>query len=195
MEIAGRLYWRCPICQATLLDPPHYLSAEAERAYYGLHRNEFADVAYRRFLSRLADPLSQHLAAGAVGLDFGCGPGPVLAQMLCDAGFTMHCYDPFFCPDESALQRRYDFITCTESIEHFHRPAVEFDLFERVLKPGGWLGLMTCFQTDDSRFARWQYRRDPTHVVFFREQTFRVIAAQRQWECLIPDKDVVLMRV
>ena len=50
---------------------------------------------------------------------------------------------------------------------------------------------MTCFQTDDKRFADWHYRKDPTHVVFYRETTFRTIARQRGWTCQIPVKDVV----
>ena len=39
----------------------------------------------------------------------------------------------------------------------------------RLVRPGGWLAVMTCFQTDDARFAGWHYRKDPTHVVFYRE--------------------------
>jgi len=53
--------------------------------------------------------------------------------------------------------------------------------------------VMTCFQTDDALFANWHYRKDPTHVVFYREATFEVIAEQRGWACEIPVKDVVLM--
>jgi len=63
-----------------------------------------------------------------------------------------------------------------------------------MLHPGGWLALMTCFQTDDARFANWHYRRDPTHVVFYREATFRHIARLLGWQCEIPCKDVVLMQ-
>ncbi len=53
---------------------------------------------------------------------------------------------------------------------------------------------MTCFQTDDARFARWHYRRDPTHVVFYREETLRLLAARRGWEIDVPCKDVALLR-
>ena len=88
----------------------------------------------------------------------------------------------------------YDFVTCTEVAEHFHRPADEFDRLERLLRPGGWLAVMTSFQTDDARFAGWHYRRDPTHVVFYRAETFRTIAARHGWDCEIPAKDVALMR-
>ena len=47
------------------------------------------------------------------GLDFGAGPGPALAAMMSEDGFDVAIYDPFFQPDAEALQRKYDFITCT----------------------------------------------------------------------------------
>ena len=53
---------------------------------------------------------------------------------------------------------------------------------------------MTKFQTDNNRFANWSYRRDPTHVVFYRKQTFNAIAKQMDWTCQFPCKDIVLMQ-
>ncbi len=106
----------------------------------------------------------------------------------------MRLYDPLFFPDPESLYDLYDFIVCAETIEHFHRPAEEFSRFDRMLRPGGWLALMTCFQTDDERFATWHYRRDPTHVVFYRCSTPRRIARRFGWTCEIPVKDVALMR-
>ena len=35
---------------------------------------------------------------------------------------------------------------------------------------------MTRFLADDAGFAGWRYRRDATHVVFYKETTFRNIA-------------------
>ncbi|HEX2255546.1 MAG TPA: class I SAM-dependent methyltransferase [Afifellaceae bacterium] len=131
---------------------------------------------------------------GRCGLDYGCGPGPALAAMLREAGHRMAVYDPCFRPDRAPLRQTYDFITCTEAAEHFHRPADEFDRLDGLLRPGGWLALMTCFQTDDARFAGWHYRRDPTHVVFYREETLHRIVAERGWTCEIPAKDIALMR-
>jgi hypothetical protein len=114
--------------------------------------------------------------------------------MLTEAGHSIQLYDPFFHADASALERTYDFITCTEVAEHFHRPASEFARLNALLRPGGWLGIMTCFLTDDERFANWHYRQDVTHVVFYRRETFQCIAAQFGWHCEIPATDVVLMR-
>lgn len=169
-------------------------SAAAERAEYELHRNDVADLGYRRFLARLADPLLARLAVGSDGLDYGCGPGPLLAQMLEEAGHRVALYDPFFAPDGDVLRRRYDFVTCSEVVEHFHRPAEEFERLDGLLRAGGWLALTTCLQIDDARFAHWHYRRDPTHVVFYREATLRLLARRHGWRCEFPATDVVLMR-
>lgn len=192
--VDGKTYLRCGQCWATVMAPECYLSPEKELAVYQLHDNQPEDAGYRRFLSKLSDPLAEKLSAGAVGLDFGCGPGPALAAMFEDAGFTMAIYDPFFAPDSAVLERRYDFITCTEVVEHLHRPAEVFRQLNDLLQPGGWLGIMTCFQTDDDRFASWHYRRDPTHVVFYRRETFAWLAGHFGWQLDIPRKDVVLMR-
>ncbi|NLX22382.1 MAG: class I SAM-dependent methyltransferase [Phycisphaerae bacterium] len=192
--IEGQDYWRCPTCAATFLDIAQLPDRPTERARYLLHENDPHDAGYRSFLSRLATPLLDKLPPGREGLDYGCGPGPALAHMLTEAGHTVRLYDPFFHPDASALRHTYDFITCTEVAEHFHQPAREFARLDALLRPGGWLAIMTCFATDDRRFADWHYRRDPTHVVFYRPQTFHYLAAQLGWDCEIPTQDVVLMR-
>jgi SAM-dependent methyltransferase len=192
--IQDKRYWRCGCCQATLLDSAHFLSREAELAHYRHHENHVDDPRYRTFLGRLAQPLLDVLPPIATGLDYGCGPGPALAAMLGEAGHEMRVFDPFFFPDPSPLAQRYDFIACTEVIEHFHRPADEFDRLGAMLLPGGWLAVMTCFQTDDARFANWHYRHDPTHVVFYREGTLRHLARQRGWSCTVPCKDVALLQ-
>ncbi len=176
------------------MDPRHYLAREAEHAQYRLHENHPADPGYRRFLSKLADPLILRLKSESSGLDYGCGPGSALAAMLGEAGHRVALYDPLFAPDRTVLEGRYDFITCTETAEHFHDPQREFATLAGLLKPGGWLGVMTCFQTDDAAFSRWHYRLDPTHVVFYREATLRHIAARLELEIDIPVKDVALMR-
>ena len=171
-----------------------HVEPEREQAEYRLHDNDAAQAGYRRFLTQLAQPLLQRLPPQQHGLDYGCGPGPVLAAMLREAGHSVALYDPFFAPDRAVLNATYDFITCTEVAEHFHTPAAEFRRLDGLLKPGGWLALMTCFQTDDARFAQWHYRRDPTHVVFYREATLRYVAARIGWECEVPVANVALMR-
>lgn len=187
-------YWKCPVCEARFLDPAQRPTPEEEHRQYSLHRNDPGDRRYRDFLAKLVAPLADCLAGPSQGLDYGCGPGPALAEMMRERGHEMSLYDPFFFPDEEVLSRTYDFIACTETAEHFHCPADEFDRLHGLLRPGGWLGIMTSFQADDARFADWHYRKDPTHVVFYREETFRAIAAWRGWSCVFPAANIALMQ-
>ena len=193
-RVAGRSYLRCATCRATVLDPAFHLTPDQEKAQYDHHQNSPDDPRYRQFLSRLADPLLARLEPGQSGLDYGCGPGPALAAMLREAGHRMAIYDPFYAPDPAPLAQTHDFVTCTEVAEHFHQPASEFARMMAMVRPGGWLAVMTSFQTDDAAFANWHYRKDPTHVVFYREETLRYLAASHAWTCEIPTKDIALMQ-
>lgn len=194
LSVQDRVYWRCADCEARYLDPAQHPLREEEYAHYLHHENDPNDPHYRRFLSKLSDPLLARLVPGSSGLDYGCGPGPALAAMLREAGHEVALYDPFFAPDPSPLSETYDFVTCTEVAEHFHDPRTEFSRLSTLVRPGGWLAVMTCFQTDDARFRDWHYRKDPTHVVFYREATFRHLAHGWGWRCEVAVKDVVLMQ-
>ncbi len=193
---ARREYLRCRTCRLVFVPPAYYLSPVQERAEYDLHRNHPADQGYRRFLNRLFQPLNQVLAPESQGLDFGCGPGPALAQMFAAAGHTVAVYDPYYEPDASVLADDYDFITASEVLEHLHAPGrVLADLFN-ALKPMGSLGVMTGLVRDQTAFSKWQYIRDLTHVCFFSEFTFKWIA--EKWGArlrLIDDRVVLFTKV
>ena len=194
LDDRAKRYWRCGNCLLTFLDPAARLPAEAEHRHYLSHENHVDDPGYRAFLARLAEPLLACLAPHSHGLDYGCGPGPALADLLREAGHEVALYDPFFAGDRAVLGDIYDFVTCTEGAEHFFDPGAEFERFDRLLRPGGWLGLMTCFQTDDDKFAKWHYRQDPTHVVFYKRETLAFVAGRLGWDFECPAKDIVLMR-
>ena len=53
---------------------------------------------------------------------------------------------------------------------------------------------MTSCLTKADTVDNWYYRRDPTHVTFYCEKTFQVMASQRDWTCEIRLKDVVLLQ-
>ena len=172
----------CNTCGLAWLDPRHHLPRDAELAHYRTHENDPADARYRAFLDRLAVPLAARVAPPAHGLDYGSGPGPTLSVMLQEHGYAMAIHDPFFAPDTAPLERRYDFITCTETAEHFHAPAAEFARLDAMLAPGGWLGVMTqLYDPASVDFATWWYTRDPTHVVFYQHRTMRWIGERFAW--------------
>ncbi len=189
-----RSYLQCQTCSLVHVPPRWHLDAEQEHAEYELHQNDPDDPGYRRFLSRLATPLSERLPRGSDGLDFGCGPGPALAAMLEERGHSVALYDLFYHPDASALERCYDFITATEVVEHLARPREELERLWQLLKPGGWLGIMTKRVRDREAFACWHYKNDPTHIAFFSKATFEWLAANWGAELQLIDADVALLR-
>tara|TARA_Y100000739_G_C20588326_1_gene456535 strand:+ start:1189 stop:1821 length:633 start_codon:yes stop_codon:yes gene_type:complete len=192
--IDQKKYWKCSDCLAKFMDKACFLDPIAEKTHYLTHQNNITDLRYRNFLSRLANPLKAKISKTGSGLDYGCGHGPALVDMLRSDGFTMDLYDPFFFPHEHILSKKYDFISCTETVEHFFNPSQEFFKLDSLLKKDGWLGIMTCFMTEDQFFKNWYYRRDPTHVTFYCEQTFKVIAQKYNWTHEVISKDIVLMQ-
>ena len=55
--------------------------------------------------------------------------------MLETAGHRVRLYDPIYHPESAALERSYDFVTCTEVVEHMHRPADEFRAWTACFAP------------------------------------------------------------
>lgn len=192
--VHGRRFRDCGTCRLLFVAPEHHVAPEAEREHYATHHNDPADPGYRAFLDRLARPLVERLPPGAEGLDYGSGPGPTLSRILRERGFPTDIYDPLFAPNPAPLRRRYDFVTCTEAAEHFHHPAHEFARLNGLLRPGGWLGLMTQLVPDDRPLEQWRYVRDPTHVCFYRPATLRWIAERHGWTVELRERGVALFR-
>jgi len=172
----------------------YHLNAEQERQRYDAHDNSPDDPGYRQFLQRLLTPLLSQLTSGQKGLDFGCGPGPTLSLMLQAQGFSMSLYDPFYANDTAVLQQQYDFITCTEAIEHFADPCLEWRRLLGLLQTGGVLAIMTSLYDEQQSFAEWYYKNDPTHICFFSVATFSWLAKRFQLLTEYIDPTVVIMR-
>ncbi|MFM2588377.1 class I SAM-dependent methyltransferase [Vibrio sp. TBV020] len=193
-EDKRREYLQCQQCELVFVNPDQRLDAKAEKAHYDLHENDPSDEGYRRFLSRVCDPILERIAPNSLGLDFGCGPGPTLSLMLEEQGHTMSLYDLYYHPDTSVLDKSYDFMTATEVIEHLYEPNKVWQQWLNLVKPGGWIGLMTKMVIDVEAFASWHYKNDQTHVIFFGRRTFQYLAERDQLELEFIGNDVILLR-
>lgn len=193
-EARGREFVRCPRCDAVSVPDKFLLGPAEERARYARHRNDSADEGYRGFLRNLLDEVVPRVPPGAQGLDYGCGEPPVLMGMLQDAGLRMTGFDLYFRRDEAALERRYDFIVCSETAEHFREPLAEFARLNSLLRPGGLLAVMTGMPADWSEFARWHYRSDVTHICFYAPRTMRWLAEHFGWSSELPRANVAIFR-
>lgn len=188
-----RDYLHCRFCGLVFVPEIRHLALQEEKAVYDLHDNQLADPGYREFLSRLATPLIHRLPPGSSGLDYGCGPGPLLAELLKQAGHAVSVYDPFYADQPHLLDRQYDFITCSEVVEHFRQPGQEFERLFKLLKPRGCLGLMTKLVLNAQAFSRWHYKNDPTHIVFFSVATFGWLAKQYGYRLEFIGSDVIVL--
>ena len=191
---AYRDFLHCGACDMVFVPRTLLLDEEGQKARYLQHNNDVDDPAYRKFLGRMYYALRPRLKSGWQGLDYGAGPGPALQRMMIEDGFEAEVYDIYFYPDESVLTATYDFVTCTETIEHFANPREELDRIDGLLGSGGWLGVMTGMLETWENFADWYYHRDPTHVNFFSHATMNWIGENYGWEADFPSQNVVLFR-
>lgn len=165
-------YLQCNRCSLVFLKPGQRLEPDEEKSRYDLHENDPADPDYRQFLSQLFIPLQNRLSPNSFGLDYGSGPGPTLHIMFEEAGHRMNIFDPFYDNNQEVLNNTYDFITTTETAEHFYYPKQEFNLLWSLLKPGGYLGIMTKLLHSPEKFYNWHYKDEDTHVTFYSKSTF-----------------------
>ena len=189
-----RHYYQCPTCQLVFVAADEQLSYDEEKAVYDQHRNSPDDAGYRRFLSRMHDPIIARLDAGARGLDFGCGPGPTLSVMFAESGYPTAIYDPLYAADDSVLEQQFDFVTATEVVEHIRNPAQDLAVLWGCVKPGGYLGIMTKLVQDRAAFANWHYTHDATHICFYSTATFTWLGSEWHAEPSFLGNDVIIFR-
>lgn len=168
----GKVYWNCHSCGLLYLDQGQRLDEQKEFEHYQTHNNDVHDPRYQEFVSPIVETINRTFQPSARGLDYGCGPGPVITHLLERKGFDLTLHDPYFLPNEEALQDgQYDFIICSEVAEHFYSPDREFRKLKKLLVSGGMLCVLTSLYSEEKDFNLWYYRQDPTHVVFYTEKT------------------------
>ena len=188
----SRVFYRCSHCFLIFVPPLYFLSLEQEKAEYDQHQNSPGSPGYRSFLNKLVLPVQKRIAPNSNGLDFGSGPGPTLSVMFEEQGHTVSLYDPIYAADKSVLSGKYDFVCASEVVEHFHKPAKDLDLLWSLVKPGGWLGIMTGMAQNRKAFTTWRYKDDLSHVAFFSMETMEWLAGKWQAALQIAGKNVFL---
>ena len=169
-------YGRCDLCQLIFKSPEHHPAFSEQKKRYDLHQNSEESDGYRAYFRRFLDFVTPRTGSIENALDFGCGATTLLANMLREEGVGCDAYDPLYRPDQSYMNKTYDLIVSVEVFEHLRDPGETFgDLLARLNK-GGYLAIQTQFHSNDSEiFLDWYYRLDPTHIMFFRPETFRYL--------------------
>jgi len=175
-EKSGITYHWCKGCEYIFKDPSCYQSIEAQKNRYDLHENDPEDEGYRAYFQRFLDFVLPLAGKPETALDFGCGRSTLLADILNNIGIECDFYDPIYHPKNTYDSKKYDLIVSTEVFEHLHDPKSTFEHLVAHLKPGGYVALQTQFHPNEElTFKQWYYHKDPTHIVFFRPQTFSIL--------------------
>lgn len=171
-----REFYQCLNCQLIFVSPHFHLSYEEESKRYGYHQNDPKDSGYRNFLKILLTPLKLYFPhQKCCGLDYGSGNGGAVSVILGEEGHAVVNYDPLFYPSKENWPKKFDFVTCTEVIEHFSNPKKEWEKLIEV-SSGALLGIMSHLTTSQLNFSSWYYKNDPTHIAFYNRATLQYIA-------------------
>ena len=130
----------------------------------------------------------------ASGLDYGCGPEKAMQVLAIEDGKNLESYDPLFFADQALLEQQYDFVICSETVEHFYSPNKEFERLHGMLKPGGLLGVMTWQLTNEKHFAKWSYHNDQTHVCFYQPRTVEWLSNRWNWSVEVLSERVFILK-
>lgn len=166
-------YLQCPECRLIFLKPEYRLTEQAEHERYLTHQNNVQDKGYQDFVAPLVQQIKKKMSPSELGLDFGCGPGPVVTYLLEKEGYSVNCFDPYFKNEPELLENLYDFVFLCEVAEHFYDPRLEFDKLVTCLRKKRVLFVKTELYDKRKSFETWYYKNDPTHVCFYTAETMR----------------------
>jgi SAM-dependent methyltransferase len=170
----GKIFYHCSNCNFSGLDSAFFLNPSEEKSRYDNHENNIENQGYVDMFERFIDFTISELSVRTI-LDYGSGPGPVLAELLSKKGYKVSTYDPFYAPKKFENES-FDLITSTEVFEHFNNPLEEIKKLISLVKPNGYISVMTRFCPELDKFKSWFYKDDDTHVSFYSPKTFEYIA-------------------
>lgn len=168
------------------------MSKSDEKAHYDCHQNDSKDKEYQKFVSPIVNSVQKDFKSSHKGLDFGCGKDSAIIFLLRKNGYNIIGYDYYYDNNPKTITKNYDYITCSEVIEHFQNPIAEFKKLYEMLNPGGKLYCMTELFSETMNFDEWYYKNDPTHVFFYSEKTIEWISGHFGFESFSIDKRLIV---
>lgn len=180
-----KTYYSCGDCELIFVDPTQRLSREDEKNQYLVNANTLDEEAHIAVLNQIIEPALAYINEDMKGLDYGCGPDPLLSKLLEKKSLRCYNYDPLF--DFGHPEEIYDYIFATECLENFFVPAVDLKRMDDMLKSGGYLFITTSQSPSIEKFEDWNYRHDPTHVSFYNLETFNYIAKKLKYHLVYND--------
>jgi hypothetical protein len=195
-ETAKKKYHYCKSCEFIFLDKDFIISNKKEEERYLKHENTIKNQSYVKIFEEFIKKIKEKKFDIKIALDFGCGPGDVLKNILQHKKIKTDCYDIYFQKEKVYENKRYDIITCTEVFEHLKNPLETIKLLKNHLSDDGMIAIMTLFHPNNKEeFQKWWYITDETHISFYTVKTFEKIASLMDLEIIyINSKNIIFLR-
>lgn len=183
--------FQCQNCDLIFKSPELFLNFSQQKLRYDYHQNDPEDIRYQNFLQPIVNLVIEKQNNKHSGLDFGCGPGPCISHMLIKHQIHCHNYDPIYFDDKNLLVTNYDFITCTEVVEHFTQPKKSWKQLIQLLNEKANLYIMTSEPPE--YLENWHYLNDDTHLCFYSIKAMHWIANKYSLYISNPQKNIYLL--
>ena len=89
IEKADTDYYICTNCNAYLKCDDLYFNEAEEKNHYEQHNNDVNDAGYKNFTAPVTSTVLEYCSSEMLGLDYGCGKGPVISKQLLEKGFKI----------------------------------------------------------------------------------------------------------
>jgi hypothetical protein len=182
----NREYHRCSNCFLVFVPSEYYTAQTKENNSLNTDfkvSKKFRKVGEKQYFTLLTNPVLKRASEGAMGLDFNCGESSKVEDIFKKNGKLVKVYDEDHKPNKIVLEDSYDFITVIHQIETYKNPREKFDQFYELLSAqGSILALWTTPLEDLSSFNSWPFIKQPHHINFFHEDTFKWIAKKYNYE-------------
>ena len=173
-----RSYHRCLECTLIYVPRDKIISPLEEFKRYSTHQNNEGSASYVEYLRKTVRATLSFVNENMNGLDFGCGESTIMAKLYGEELIPVDSYDLYFHPSEEIWTRKYHFIMLSEVIEHLATPNFIMKKIRNLLESRGQLFIKTKFYPEKKEdFPKWFYKRDPTHIQFFSENSMKELAS------------------
>jgi hypothetical protein len=184
-------YHHCQDCDFYYMNDACFLEDADERSRYLNHQNDPEEIRYSQYLNQILTEIKPFIDRSMVGLDYGTGPTVSLARVLTEQGYPCDYYDKYFFPE--IKQSHYDYLILCEVIEHFKNLSAELNNLKNLLTYSKHIFIKTQMCLDEEFFKNWYYPRDPTHVIFFTENSMEILAKKLEMKLIKLSKNIFML--
>lgn len=185
-------YHFCPFCGFLAKDDSVILDSDKEFERYQKHDNN-DNMGYVKYQEDFYQMIKDYLGKNV--LDYGCGNGHILANIINKNEHVCSYYDLYFYPKENIEKSLYNAIILEEVVEHLKDPVLVLSNVIKFLDSNGNLIIRTRFIPSNVFDSDWWYLRDTTHISFFDIKTFEYLSKVFGLEIIYcNDKDLIILK-